>query len=176
VSRGKAVIKRAEKTEITRQKDTAHVGDRQAIYSPLDSSKHQIRLLEITPSDVEDSPIVCRLHVVSLDEDPKYTALSYVWGEGPRKDEIIVNGAILQIMPNLASALQKVRSILLPGQHPRYLRQPGRFWADAICIYLDLYRTKHLRNLRCKLQFFEGFVLRVWLEVLPRVKVPCSLL
>lgn len=41
-------------------------------------SGRQIRLLQITSTKPE---IVCRLEVVSLEDEPAYSALSYVWGD-----------------------------------------------------------------------------------------------
>lgn len=56
--------------------DSRHDTDK--IYKPLDSSKREIRVLELLPSEEEADAIHCRLHTVSLDNDPHYIALSYV--------------------------------------------------------------------------------------------------
>ncbi|KAI4959258.1 hypothetical protein J4E86_002980 [Alternaria arbusti] len=52
----------------------------------IDASTN-IRLLEIIQADDETAPIACTLRVIALQESPKYTALSYVWGPPtPAKD------------------------------------------------------------------------------------------
>ncbi|CZR56296.1 uncharacterized protein PAC_06184 [Phialocephala subalpina] len=119
--------------------------DDSGIYKALDASKREIRILQILPSEQDDATVQCVLHTVSLDDNPDYLTLSYVWGNGNiPKEEVIVNGAILPIMPNLVSALRHLRR----GQF--YLRGYGsadtpffaiqslshslRLWADAICI------------------------------------------
>jgi len=52
-------------------------------YLPLkNSSKRLIRLLEIRPGTGDDK-IECALFDADLDTEPKYEALSYVWGKGP---------------------------------------------------------------------------------------------
>lgn len=50
-----------------------------AIYQHLDTSRSEIRLLEILTSE-PGRPVECRLHTVSLDDNPTFEALSYVWG------------------------------------------------------------------------------------------------
>src|SRR5271154_835203 len=71
-------------------------------YKPLDPTKRQIRLLKLLPieqdslerpltdpvelktasrSEVHDSPITCKVEVVSLNDNPEYLALSYTWGD-----------------------------------------------------------------------------------------------
>lgn len=83
-----------------------------AIYTPLDSSRNEIRLLEILPrsSDYEcDHTVHCRLIHSSLDSRPSYTAISYVWGDPTEKKAVVVNGQLVQITTNLADALQQFR-------------------------------------------------------------------
>ena len=45
--------------------------------TPLAADKNCIRLLKLEAGSGDD-PIVCKLQVVSLDDDPYYEALSYV--------------------------------------------------------------------------------------------------
>jgi hypothetical protein len=50
------------------------------LYSALDQNLQEIRLL--TVEDVAgSSEIACRLNTISLDHNPQFTALSYVWGD-----------------------------------------------------------------------------------------------
>jgi hypothetical protein len=143
------------------------------IYDPLDPRSHEIRLLNILPrthnvnpllaTDSEDGQIVCQLDHVSLDSQPQYIALSYVWGDGGSKSErILLNGKAFGITQSLHDALEYLRS---PGAAKvrgsqnatgPLVSPVGRIWVDAICIYQDRYRSKCCRNLRFKPQFCEG--------------------
>lgn len=90
---------------------------------PLDPTSHNIRLLELLPGKWTDE-LSCRMFVVSLDDDPYYEALSYVWGEPDLCRPIWVNGSPRSITRNLDRALRR-------------LRQPSRtrvMWIDALCI------------------------------------------
>src|SRR5207253_5819195 len=93
----------------------------------------------------KDDAVACRVHTASLDDDPNYVALSYVWGDGSTKKEIVLDNKTFAISENLASALKAVRSHFMPkwADDSRL-----RMWADAICMYPDRHRTKYCRNLR----------------------------
>lgn len=95
-----------------------------------------IRLMTLLPGTGSD-PIQCSLAVVKpisgiriFDKQLKppdiiyYEALSYVWGDVSKTEQIICDGKLLKITESLAVAL-------------RALRQPERsrvLWADGICI------------------------------------------
>ena len=51
------------------------------IWTPLDRGRRQIRLAHLAPSEKLDEQPSCSLHVASLNENPRYEALSYVWGD-----------------------------------------------------------------------------------------------
>ena len=93
------------------------------IYQPLDSSRHQLRCLSLSPGEFND-PIDAALDIVSLDDDPKYEALSYVWGQDSSPTSMVVRGTDISITQNLDIALRHIRH--------RYLRRS--LWVDAICI------------------------------------------
>jgi hypothetical protein len=91
-------------------------------------SGRQIRLLQITSTKPE---IVCRLEVVSLEDEPAYSALSYVWGDPAITRTVLVNGERVNVTTNLASALEHA---------PKHLEGSNvapRLWADALCINQD---------------------------------------
>ncbi|RSL69705.1 hypothetical protein CEP54_002162 [Fusarium duplospermum] len=99
-------------------------------YMPLDTSRKEIRLLEIISITPQ---IVCKFHTVSLLDNPSFCALSYVWGDGSDTQDITVNNSHRSITSSLGNALEYAvfhwRAIFRD-------RDVGscRLWADAICI------------------------------------------
>ena len=63
------------------------------VYSPLDRSKREIRLLEITESTTVS--ISCRLHTATLSDTLRFAALSYLWGDPSVRIPILVDGRVL---------------------------------------------------------------------------------
>ncbi|KAI1063530.1 hypothetical protein LB506_005589 [Fusarium annulatum] len=100
------------------------------IYRPLDNNRQEIRLLTLLPPRDQDADIHCTLsHAVlnTSSENPKYEALSYVWGEPDFSEPIILNNHTFFITPSLKYILSCLRQRQKDGQ-PRVL------WVDAICI------------------------------------------
>jgi hypothetical protein len=114
--------------------------------NPLLRGEAHIRLLRIVPGSPTDQ-IKCIFSTFDIDAAPKYQALSYEWGPKSPSKLIYVIGQPTTIRLNLWNFLSKLRS---HASHD-YL------WCDAICIYLDRYRTKCCRNLRFEPLFSEGF-------------------
>ncbi|KAI0131820.1 heterokaryon incompatibility protein-domain-containing protein [Xylariales sp. AK1849] len=91
--------------------------------TPLDASRSCIRLMKLHKGIGAD-PIVCSLQVASLDDDPEYESLSYVWGDPTRTVPINVGGERFDATENLVEFLRCLR-----------LQTADRLvWADAICI------------------------------------------
>ncbi|KAF5600828.1 heterokaryon incompatibility (het-6OR allele) [Fusarium pseudoanthophilum] len=100
------------------------------IYAPLDRSRRQIRLVEILSTKPK---IICNLTTVSLDEDTKFSAISYLWGDKGKTEPITVNGVEQFITPSLANALEYAPyhwANAFPERDPKACR----LWADALCI------------------------------------------
>lgn len=95
-------------------------------YGPLNQERNEIRLLTILPGKWS-SEVCCTLETVSMDDDPDYYALSYVWGDPDDTVVIRVDGQPFQATRNLWHALRRLRR----ETHPRI------FWVDAICINQD---------------------------------------
>lgn len=74
------------------------------VYEKLDHSKRQIRVVHILPGSWTE-PISCGLEVVSLDDNPAYEALSYVWGDPDIAVPIILETCKFQVTTNLCAAL-----------------------------------------------------------------------
>ncbi|KAF2104449.1 hypothetical protein NA57DRAFT_51272 [Rhizodiscina lignyota] len=77
----------------------------------------ETRLLELDEGQWT-SPLIGRLVQSSLDANPGYTALSYVWGTAKRSRPIYLSGKAQYITPNLDAALRRVRKL-----HKRIVRQ-----------------------------------------------------
>lgn len=109
---------------------TKEAGAGASIYQPLNTYRQEIRLIEVL--SIEE-PIVCQLSVVSLLEKPRYSALSYVWGDAANKETIVVKGIIVQVTVNLKAALRNFGrhwKVFNPNRDPSSMR----IWADALCI------------------------------------------
>ena len=115
-------------------------------YTPLDSSRREIRTIIIHPGE-PSSPISCSLSIVSLNDRPVYDALSYVWGDVSEKRRITIDGAHLFITRNLHAVMLRLRC------SPQTLT----LWIDAICIYPDRSQIKHLPKRRLEPPFWEVF-------------------
>lgn len=83
-----------------------------SFYQPLDVSQRQIRLLSIDSSKDEASTISCSLHLSSLEDQPDFNALSYVWGDPSVTQNILVQGEVFAATTNLVSALRHIREIM----------------------------------------------------------------
>ncbi len=99
---------------------------KESIYSTLDQSKRQIRLITLSPGQIED-PVCCYLSIVSLEEDPEYEALSYVWGNPAERLSILLDGYDVKVTKNLRSALR----------HLRFQDRIRVMWVDAISVNQD---------------------------------------
>ncbi|EEU48211.1 uncharacterized protein NECHADRAFT_75566 [Fusarium vanettenii 77-13-4] len=96
------------------------------LYERLNPDTSEIRLLEVPSDGSEDWGLI----TVSLDDNPEYFALSYVWGEEKDLKKIALQGQDKEVTPNLASALSHIRS----GNIGRTSTPIKYLWADAICI------------------------------------------
>ncbi|KAF6807165.1 hypothetical protein CSOJ01_08353 [Colletotrichum sojae] len=94
---------------------------------PLDPCKKQTRLISIHPAQWEEE-VKLDLFVANLSDEPKYRALSYVWGE-PRPSStytVIVNDVTIPVTENLYLALRRIRGHADCAD--------TALWVDALCI------------------------------------------
>lgn len=95
-----------------------------SLYRALDSSRSEIRLLDIQPSSQHAAPIVCKLRHAYLSERPKYECLSYVWGNTIGGSNITLDGVSFHVFENCEAAIKRLRS----------QNNVRTVWIDAICI------------------------------------------
>lgn len=107
----------------------------QTLYTPLDPSTRQIRLLHVSCSGFDDdfAPVICSLVTASLDDPSlKYMALSYVWGLEMSQTLLVVNGTDFKATANSFEFLVRYRKI----SHvvPQWELANLPLWIDAVCI------------------------------------------
>jgi hypothetical protein len=92
-------------------------------YDPITQDRH-IRVLDLAPGSW-DEPVTCSLRAVHLDDDDlRYEAISYAWGDSADRKTVICNGRLVSITRSLFEALQRFR----------YAGTTRTLWADALCI------------------------------------------
>jgi len=105
-----------------------------SLYTPLNESRSEIRLLEIAQGgDNNNVTVECKLTVLSLKDNPKFTALSYCWGDAKVTENILLDGRITPVTTNLAAALKHVKNhwrTVFADKDPTEFR----LWADAVCV------------------------------------------
>lgn len=92
---------------------------------PLHAEHSEIRVLILHPNGWH-KPMLCDFKVVSLNNRPKYSALSYVWGQEDAVHEISLGGCPFWVRPNLFTALRRLRAH--GGDNAVVI------WVDALCI------------------------------------------
>ncbi|KAI0381777.1 heterokaryon incompatibility protein-domain-containing protein [Hypomontagnella monticulosa] len=109
-------------------------------FLPLDHARQEIRVLHLLPGQFSD-PISCRLSHDSLEGNPTYIALSYVWGDGSNPQHITLENTEFSVTANLYTALQFLRR----AKSERIL------WIDAICINQnDILEREHQVSIICQ--------------------------
>jgi hypothetical protein len=97
------------------------------IYEPLPTAR-SVRLLKLhgdSEPPIRDDRIRCTLRVVSLDDCPTYSAISYTWGDALVTHVIECDGKEIHTRPNLHRLLQEIC---------RSEYRDHELWIDAICI------------------------------------------
>ena len=107
----------------------------EVLYTPLQAVEPQVRLLKMESAQ-EYEPVRCSMEVVCLSEAPRFTALSYVWGDENPQEEILLNGHKKLVRVNLVNALRHVQAHWCKAFSNEESKD-FRLWGDAICINQD---------------------------------------
>jgi hypothetical protein len=84
-----------------------------------------IRLFRILNENPKGSSMIqCELHVVPIDAEELYTAVSYVWGCSEQIHEVVLDGKPFGVAKNLYELLTELAR----------RRYPGYLWIDALVI------------------------------------------
>lgn len=118
-----------------------------ALYTPLDQSKTEIRLLHVTPYKDQDVLSVCECTMFTVSLEPqasaqsplKYNAFSYEWAsteymsyDYTLEDIVVVNGHRVSVTKNLVALLTRYRNIATTVPDWQAMHIP--IWIDALCI------------------------------------------
>jgi hypothetical protein len=88
---------------------------------PAQLTGDEIRILTLQRGPLHEV-VQCSMTTVRLGDRPKYTALSYVWGDANETQDILVNGITFKATTSLAEALR----------HMRKTDREELVWADAV--------------------------------------------
>ena len=128
-------------------------------YTPIDSEKDEIRLLELAPGQYGDQ-LVIKLVKSNLlhSAEQAYEALSYVWGIKTASQKVLLDGVPVVITENLDCALR----------HLRYKVMIRTLWIDALCIdQRDVRERNHQVQIMGKIYERAAKVV-VWLGAVER--------
>jgi Heterokaryon incompatibility protein (HET) len=113
------------------------------LYPPLDSSRHQIRLLRLRLRRYaiakakcqpgKPTPIHLELIKCSADDNPAYLATSYVWGKDYDPNPIFVNGHNMKVTIALRQLLESLFDKFLLDHGVPDDDSYATVWIDAIC-------------------------------------------
>ncbi|KAK6193022.1 SUMO protein smt3 [Pestalotiopsis sp. IQ-011] len=137
--RARPSTKRAKSVPVGVHDGRSHLDDggvgprRPASYNRrLDPGKREIRLLTLLPPRRYDTRPEGKLETVSLTDDLEFIALSYAWGDPGVTDEVIIDGAVVDVTVNLAAALWYFKEYDMLRGIPD--GRPLPIWIDAVCI------------------------------------------
>ena len=126
-------------------------------YSRLDEGRHEIRLMKILPvrdGSTSSSIIECTFEVASLQDGPRFAALSYSWGSWSNFKTVRINGKAVAVTENLYGALVMLRQKGIPETF---------VWIDALCINQQDIDERAIQIARMRQIYKQAEVVRVWL-------------
>jgi hypothetical protein len=124
-----------------------------SVYSELDASNNQIRLLLVQPSKDAEAQIRCHLKLVSLDDKPEFEAVSYAWGDPELIKPVLLDEREIEVTLGAWTALRALR----------YDDRVRVLWIDAICINQEdmVERTAQLKLMG--MIYRKASSVRVWI-------------
>jgi Heterokaryon incompatibility protein (HET) len=115
-----------------------------ATVSSSNPDKSEIRLLQVISDGADAGLVRCILQCVSLDDNPTFCALSYVWGDANQTTQIEIateaapgsfQEQVVHVTTNLEAALRNVRAHWVAHRNdPNRNASSFRLWTDAVCI------------------------------------------
>ena len=123
------------------------------IWYPLDPSRKQIRLFHLEPSENIHDQAEGFLEIVSLDNNPRYEALSYTWGDPKITCAIKLHKVQWEVTTNLEAGLRHLRGNI----------NEKVLWIDAICIDQGSKEERNYQVPLMKTIYTNASIVRVWL-------------
>ncbi|KAK8172581.1 heterokaryon incompatibility protein-domain-containing protein [Phyllosticta citrichinensis] len=102
-------------------------------YSPLEGPG-SFRILKLLPGDRQDRPRI-EIFQASVDENPDYEAVSYVWGQGGQRFSVLCESSEAEVKVN-SNCMRALKDL-------RYSDKPRNLWIDAICINQEFVEEKN---------------------------------
>ena len=129
------------------------MAEKTLIWTPLPPEGNEIRILTVLPSYDKHSIIKCVLKIVSLDENPRYEAISYAWGDPEECAAVRVGERKWNIPSNLEACLR------------RFHRQTKSrtLWADELCVSQTDIDEKGRQVVPMDRIFKQAAAVRIWL-------------
>jgi hypothetical protein len=115
------------------------------VYEPIPEGR-SIRVLKLHQKPY--GPIHCSLRVVSINERPTYSTISYTWNDPSLTHVVNCDGKAIRTAASSYRLLHEIRQ----EEH-----RDEQLWIDAICIYSHRTATKDLGTMRFTPQFFVRF-------------------
>ena len=79
-------------------------------YEPLKGSSKPLRIATLQSASDRTSSVHLAIASTDLNQVPRYSALSYVWGDNTEEFPIFINGKKFLVNENLFQALQHLRA------------------------------------------------------------------
>ncbi|KAL4728061.1 hypothetical protein ACLX1H_004776 [Fusarium chlamydosporum] len=84
-------------------------------YSKLNSSRDEVRFLEIEPANSVNDQVICRLVTLPLSRDVEFIAISSLLGDPTNQEKINLNRTLIPVPVNISLALKHVRAVFYPA-------------------------------------------------------------
>ncbi|KAM0543272.1 hypothetical protein ACHAPJ_012418 [Fusarium lateritium] len=114
-----------------------------------------IRILSLLPGSFDD-PIRCGLTVEPIEQDLRYDALSYMWGDP---------SVTLPITVDDDDAFPATISLQTALRHLRLQNRPRRLWVDAVCIKQNDIHERKFQVALMKDIYSKARTVRVWIDI-----------
>jgi len=122
-------------------------------YDPLYRDR-TIRVVDLAPG-TWDEPVTCSLRTVHVDDDDtRYEAISYAWGDLNDRKTVVCNGHVVSTTRSLFEALQRFRC----ADTTRTL------WADELCINQADNEERTMQVQRTVFIYASAVRVLVWLQ------------
>lgn len=124
----------------------------------LDASRQDIRLVDLKHGFYDDI-INISIRTVSLTDNPRFNALSYVWGDAAQQAPIRLGEIEISVTKNLEVALRHLR------YHQSRSVEDIPLWIDAICINQENSDERNREVKRMKDIYSRASRVLIWLGV-----------